>query len=299
LGRRALALAAYLKHAVGLTYRKISAVMGLFGLKVTPGGLVQAMHRAAVKMTGSWLEIWEEIRAGPVTHSDETSWYVGQPGWWLWTFCNPQWTLYVVDQSRGSDVLKRTLEDFDGVLVSDCLSPYGTMECEKQKCYSHHLKALSEKIESLPDQSAEVLRELRSMLKMAMALADMREQMGAEKFAARRERQERWADRILDSAYTQPGVEKALHRFRAHREDLFTFLYNPNVPATNNLAERQLRPAVIARKVSCGNKTDRGRRTWQILSSIAATCRQQGRSFVDFVAKGMGLNSKAPRLSAA
>lgn len=53
--------------------------------------------------------------------------------------------------------------------------------------------------------------------------------------------------------------------------------------ATNNLAERQLRPAVIARKLSCGNKTKDGAATWQVLASLAATCRQTGSSFTDFL----------------
>jgi len=54
--------------------------------------------------------------------------------------------------------------------------------------------------------------------------------------------------------------------------------YRP-VEATNNRAERQLRPAVIARKISCGNKTDQGAATWQILTSLAVTAAQTGKSF--------------------
>jgi hypothetical protein len=57
------------------------------------------------------------------------------------------------------------------------------------------------------------------------------------------------------------------------------------VEATNNLAERQLRPAVIARKLSCGNKTSRGARTWEILASLAATCAQRGESFAKMVSQ--------------
>lgn len=55
------------------------------------------------------------------------------------------------------------------------------------------------------------------------------------------------------------------------------------MPATNNLAERQLRPAVIARKLSCGNKTLAGARRWETIASLAATCRQRGESFLDFL----------------
>ncbi len=60
-------------------------------------------------------------------------------------------------------------------------------------------------------------------------------------------------------------------------------LDHDGVQATNNLAERQLRPAVIARKLSCGNRTERGARTWETLASLAATLAQRQESFRDFI----------------
>ena len=64
------------------------------------------------------------------------------------------------------------------------------------------------------------------------------------------------------------------------------------VAATNNLAERQLRPAVIAHKISCGNKTQKGARTWQILASIAATCAQRATSFIAEIARAAPLQAR-------
>jgi hypothetical protein len=60
--------------------------------------------------------------------------------------------------------------------------------------------------------------------------------------------------------------------------------------ATNNLAERQLRPAVIARKVSCGNKTSLGAHTWEILASLSATCVQRAESFANLVSQAAPLS---------
>jgi transposase len=67
---------------------------------------------------------------------------------------------------------------------------------------------------------------------------------------------------------------KHLHRQEPH---LFTFLHCPGVEATNNRAERAVRPAVIARKVWGGNRTVNGARTQQILVSVLASCGQQGK----------------------
>ena len=60
-------------------------------------------------------------------------------------------------------------------------------------------------------------------------------------------------------------------------------LYDLAVEPTNNRAERALRPVVIACKISCGNKTDRGRQTWQVLASLAATCMQRGENLIDYI----------------
>ena len=103
------------------------------------------------------------------------------------------------------------------------------------------------------------------------------------------------AHALLDPPRAQAQEEKVRLRLWKQRDHLFTFLEHAEVPATNNLAERQLRPAVIARKISCGNKTDEGAEAWQILASLAATCHQEGRSFIQFVAEQMPLNrARAP-----
>jgi len=66
------------------------------------------------------------------------------------------------------------------------------------------------------------------------------------------------------------------------------------VPATNNLAERQLRPAVIVRKIACGNKTPKGAAAWACLNSVAVTCQQIGRSFIAVLMQAFRLPPPRP-----
>lgn len=80
-----------------------------------------------------------------------------------------------------------------------------------------------------------------------------------------------------------PAAAKVAERIRKRRRRLFTFLDDPSLEAANNRAERALRPAVIARKSSCGNKTLRGKRTWEILTSLAATCYQPSQDSVEYL----------------
>ncbi len=94
---------------------------------------------------------------------------------------------------------------------------------------------------------------------------------------------------MLAQPSQQPGDVAVRNRLRKQRPHLLGCLYEPAAEPTNNRAERALRPAVIARKLSCGNKTPRGRTTWQVLTSLATTCQQQTIDFVDHVTTRLAL----------
>ena len=74
-------------------------------------------------------------------------------------------------------------------------------------------------------------------------------------------------------------------RLRKQREHVLRFLYVDGLDATSDQAERMLRPAVITRKTSGCNRTERGAEVHSILASILVTCRQRAISAVDFLVK--------------
>jgi transposase len=294
LGPRALALAADLNKAKGLSMRKTCLILrDCFSLQLSAGGLSQALDRLATKVRSQYDAIAKELRQAPVVHSDETSWWVGGPGWWLWVFVTAQNTLYVVDQSRGRCVLTELLgPDFGGVLVSDCLATYDDATLLQQKCYAHHHKAIRQAKALHPRQGEGFLTEVAAMLRAAAVLQGHKAECDPQSFNDLRQALERKAVQLLDSPRSQPSEEAVRNRLNKQRDHLFTFLDYDGVEATNNLAERQLRPAVIARKISCGNKTLKGARTWQILASLAATCSQRALSFIAQLARAAPLQSR-------
>jgi hypothetical protein len=299
LGARALALACDLNKAKGLSMRKTVAVLqDHFGLKLSPGGLALLVQRVGRILEPEYQQMAVQLRQSSVVHADETSWWVGGPGWWLWVFCTPVMTLYVVIQSRAAavalDVLK---EDFAGVLVSDCLAIYDNLNPLQHKCYSHHLKAVSEACQAHPQGGEGYLLQMQALLRTALWLKALQAGAPPDHFEVCRRNLRLRASALLDSPRAQRQEEKVRMRLWKQRDHLFTFLERADVPATNNLAERQLRPAVIARKISCGNKTLKGAQAWQALASIAATCRQTGRSFIQRVAECVPLHR--PRAPAA
>lgn len=288
LGPNALGIALELDQRHGLSKRKTCEVLGdLFGLRLTPGGLVQAAHRMAGRLTGRFRSLEREARESAVLHADETSWWVGGPKWWLWVFTNPSMTLYRVRRSRGRDVIRESIgADYPGVLVSDCLNIYDGVSETQHKCYSHHLKAIKNAIECHPKGGEGFLWEVKILLKAAMGLKKAWPSLGERERKRARQTLKSAAQILLAPARGDPREKSIANRLRKQEDHLFTFLDHEVVlDATNNLAERQLRPAVIARKISCGNRTERGARTWEILASLSATLTQRQKSFRNLVAQ--------------
>jgi hypothetical protein len=182
-------------------------------------------------------------------------------------------------------------EDFKGVLTTDCLATYENLPYKMHKCYAHHLKAIAEAYEKEP---SDYLVQLRALLHAAMFLQDHRGDLPPPEWTAKRQHLEDRADELLLKTSPPLGAAKVAERLRKRHHWLFTFLDDPSLEATNNRAERALRPAVITRKLSCGNKTERGKNTWEILTSLAATCHQRGEDIVEFLRPMLTLAPVSP-----
>ena len=286
LGPRALSLSVLLNKKLGLTMRKTCDVLNqLCGLSLTPGGLSQSLARVAGKVAADYGQLVQQIRASPAVFADETSWWVGGPGWWLWVFTTAQGrTVYRVDESRGSQVVRAVLgEDFEGILVSDCLSTYDPPGYRKHKCIAHHLQAI-QKARQRPDTAdPRYLEEWKTLFQTVLSVYRDREQYTAAQLAEERTRLTEWVDRLLQRPCVQTGDIAVQNRLLKQQAHLLGCLDDFAAEPTNNRAERALRGAVIARKLSCGNKTEAGRLTWQILASLAASCHGLGQNLADFL----------------
>lgn len=294
LGPRALSLAALLNKHLGLPMGRTCQVLRkVCGLSITRGGLSQALVRVAAKLAPDYEALIGELRGSKAVYGDETSWWVGGPGWWLWVFTNRRTTLYRVDRGRGSQVVRETLGDYQGMLVSDCLSSYDPVPYRKHKCIAHHLRAIKHARERPDTADARYLHEWELLFATVRALYQAREGMSPEYFADERGRIEDWCARLVQQHVTQPGDVAVQNRLAKQWPHLLGCLYEPAAEPTNNRAERALRPAVIARKLSCGNKTARGKRCWEVLASLAATAQQRSEDIVDQFAQSLSLAPQA------
>jgi hypothetical protein len=280
-------MACHLKHSLGLSFAKTcQALRELGGITITPGGLAQLFQRTAAKLNDDYEALRAQLLRSPSVHADETSWYVGKPGPSLWVFCNPRATYYQVVESKTRERFNEVIPpDWPGVLNTDCLSVYDNATPHQQKCYAHHLKAVSRAEEQTGGRKAgSYLDQWRRLLRNAMRKLKSWEQRAPPQRKHEMRILKLAADALLGTVRVdKPEEESVRERIAKQRDHLFVFLEKPGVEPTNNLAERQLRPAVIARKISCGQRSWAGASAWQVLASLAASAKQTGESFLEQV----------------
>ncbi|MBV8488170.1 MAG: IS66 family transposase, partial [Planctomycetaceae bacterium] len=257
-GPRLLGFAADLKHRVGTPFRKAAAVLTtLTGLVVSAAALVRGSQRLARLAGPSYEALVEAARHSAVQHVDETGWKIGGRSAWLWVFADAHATVYRIRRSRGHEVVVEVLgEDYAGVLVSDCFLAYDPLSFTKSKCTAHLLKRCSDMEQGKTRGAVRFSRRLAALLRKAMALKRRRGTIGDHGYAVLRGKLYAELDRLLSGTDTDPDNARLAKLLRKHRDSVLAFLDHDAVDATNNLAEREVRPAVIARKLSAGNRTE-------------------------------------------
>jgi transposase len=235
--------------------------------------VTQALHRAARQAAPTYADLRAQVRGSPIVTPDETSWKVAGERWWLWAFATTATVVYSIAKGRGFPQAAAVLgADFDGTLVRDGWASYGEFrEARHQSCVAHLLRHCRELAEIFPD--AALPQGVKAVLLDALALRQRAADVSARMLARRRDALFARLLALLD----EPVEPLLLQRFVGHlaRQGgaIFEFLFDPAVDATNWRAEQALRPAVVNRKVSGGNRTRNGAHTQEILTSVIQTAR--------------------------
>jgi ABC-type oligopeptide transport system ATPase subunit len=216
LGPRALASAALLRHGVGLTLRSCCAVLDkLFALRVSPAGLCRGLDRLARRMEGSYKDLAKELQTSAVVHTDETGWWLENERSSLWVFTTLEQTLYRVVKHRDRATLHQTIApNYEGVLVSDCLSVYDDATAVQQKCYAHHLKAISA-AQAARAGPSDWLKAIEMLLRSAMALGKQRGQLQPDQWQQRLSALHLAAHAVLEETPRTCVHEEAVRVFNA------------------------------------------------------------------------------------
>jgi len=278
-GHRLVVLTAWLHYGLGQTLSHVVALLQIYlHFRSTPGGLMNAWRRLGEVLWPWYEQIGQAVKDSAVLFADETGWRVAAVTHWLWCFTSPRATYYMIDRSRGSPALKRFFtETFDGVLVTDFWAAYNAVACaDRQMCLAHLLREF-ESVDDRDDSPAwntfskKVKRLLRDGLRLKAQSG-----LSAQVYQRRVHRLHERLMALLECKSDHADVCRLLKRLRRYQDFLFAFLDYDEVPADNNHAEREIRPAVIMRKNCLCNRSDAGANTQAILMSVYRTLKRRG-----------------------
>lgn len=281
LGNRTLVLTAWLHYGLGNT---LSQIVEIFRhhlqLPLTPGGLVQMWHRLADFLQPWYEELQHQALNSAVLHADETGWRVNGKTHWLWCFGNPEVTYYLISPSRGSPALDEFfVTEFGGTLVTDFWAAYDSVACgDRQRCWPHLLRELK-KVEARGSAHGDwptFARRVQRLFHDALRLRAARNEMAQEQCDLAIVRLENRAADLACHPWRHDDARRLAGRLAKYGPELFTFLWHESVPSDNNHAERAIRPAVVMRKNSYHNGSDRGAQTQALLMSIYRSLKQRG-----------------------
>jgi hypothetical protein len=284
-GPRLIALVAVMATVERLPGRQIRERLEReYGLRLSQGGLIGLLQLAARQAEGAYERLGVQIRGSPVVHADETGWRPGGVPGYIWAFSTARVYYFHYDAHRSKDVPDGVLgEDFAGTLVTDFYASYDHYPGPKQRCWSHLWREIRQLVKEHPKDAelAAWVAGVRAIYQAATGERPAAERgTTPEASRAREERARRYERLLLELCPESMSADRPeatlAKRCRKYIAELFTFVRDPQVPPTNNAAERSLRPLVIARKISGGTRTATGSKTRMILASVLGTARLQG-----------------------
>jgi transposase len=289
VGPEALSLAAMLNKELGIPLGKTTAVLDrAFGLVLTPGGLSQALARMGVRCQPTYRELRDRVRTSTSVTMDESGWRVGGHLWWLWAAVTEDTTVYGIMPGRGYDEAVRLIgADFDGFLVHDGLSVYYRFDkAYHQSCTRHLINRCTEMVESASPAAARFPGKVKALLLKGLDLRDRfaEGEIAIHGMVSATGRIEAQMKRLLQPAYRSAENRRLAKHLNHEFNYLFTYLKCPGLEATNWRGEQAIRPAVVARKVWGGNRTEKGAQVQEILTSIFRTGRQRGLDLMPLMA---------------
>ena len=314
-GPRIAAFVVYLLHYQLLPEDRLAELMAdLFGVRLAAATIARMSRSFATRLQGFVTTVRDLVAGAAVKHMDETGFRIGGKTQWLHVACTTFLTFYRVCAKRGS-----LLANVTGIVVHDHWKPYYTMQCVLHAlCNAHHLRELKALVEIEKEEWA---RKMQRLLRRACHAVNLARERGSPLKPRLIERFERRYDAIVAEGLAfheaqspllpvtktqgrQPRGRKRrrtghnlLLRLASRKQDVLRFLADPNVPFTNNQAERDGRMMKLRQKISGGFRSLEGAMDFAIIRSFVSTAKKQGWNIIDALTRDPANLTKALRLS--
>lgn len=286
-GKRIGAIVLYLLHYQLLPEKRLATLMAdLFGVRLATATIARISQDCAERFRDFAHAVREHVAAAPVKHMDETGFRIGGKTQWLHIASTALLTFYRVSAKRGS-----LLANVVGIVVHDHWHPYYTLKGVLHAlCNAHHLRELKALVEIEKEDWA---RRMQRLLRRACHAVNLARAQGIPLRPELTALIERRYDAIVTDGMAfhtaQPALAKTRRRGRpprrvghnlllrlcARKPDVLRFLTAPQVPFTNNLAERDGRMMKLRQKISGGFRSEQGAADFAVIRSLLSTARKQ------------------------
>lgn len=254
-----------------------------YGINITSGGISNLLNRAKKYFGIEYDNILNEIRTSKVKHADETGWRINGINNWIWGFMTKRETYLQVEDTRGKgvpiDILQNQTKE--NILVRDDYVVYKNLGVTHQSCWAHLMRKSHER-DVLPSASLE-MKNVHILL--SNIFQKLKDTVSSPFEKEKREEiyQNIWEimkHNIIDKKFQYDDVKIIQTRIRNQGKNLLTAVLHDDVPLTNNLAERALRPMVVMRKISGGSRSMTGAETHAVNMSIFQTIQLRNQPLI-------------------
>ena len=287
-GIEILVVLAFLVYLIGISLDKACEVLGFFCQLSLPKSQADALLR---QLANHWEDeydtLCELIAHAAIVYMDETGWKVGNEKCSLWAFASKLHRVFLFGCHKDDATLDAMLppDVFEGIGVSDDAGVYQNRFTQAQKCWAHLLRKAIKLALMYPSESTyqgflDGLLEIYRAGKRSAADGRLGD-------AGRKHRVAELEGRLCELLLPYPlettaamlpherdftNLVNELSRL-VMAEELFTFVLEPTVEATNNLSERNLRSPAQDRKAGRTNKTAKGAHRRSVIVSVLQSLR--------------------------
>jgi transposase len=302
-GPRLSAFVGFLKGRCHTSYTTIETLMDeVFGQRLCRGTLAKIVtSRVSPALAPAYDELLERLPSESYLGIDETGHKDDGQKFWTWCFRAPEYTLFRIDGTRSTEVLRQVLGSaFDGVISCDYYSAYLCFMKESsavmQFCLAHLIRDVKFLAETGDRVTQNWATKILNLFRKLFSLIHRKDELTESYFQRMLIKLRDHLIKKFRAAPQRQGPQNLRDRFKVNPEKFFTFITTPGVQPTNNFTEQAIRYLIIDRRITQGTRGLKGRKWCERIWTTISTCEAQGRSTFQFLCEAIAahFNGQAP-----
>lgn len=286
-GSRLMGFISLISGEMTLSKRKLQRLLKYLNIPISLGSIINIQKLAGQILKKPYEDILKYIHEQKNNHADETSWKTMHDRKWLIVRTTENSTAFKIEKSRSQKIFNEIFQGYNGILISDRCPTYNAHQGGRQLCLAHiardfnkisERKNLDGKIgKKLAEELNAIFKKWHAFKQNLMTRKEL--QCILEVTHIRCIKVLLIIGSLLKNTKTGRTCKNLLKIFNY----LWTFIYEEDIEPTNNLAERDLRPSVIWRKLSFGTQSMEGEQYVERILSIIGTMKKRNKNALEYL----------------